>query len=121
MSRAFRRSSPNLHNSEYIRNKKSKVMYNHMVNVAVNNKCSSSDGKTKIDCSGYLLHTNNQETLNLLRYGSALCAPCDISGLVTEPGDISGVLDKCGSGDFCAGFAKIWYRTRLFLFTLESV
>ena len=70
-------------------------MYNHMVNVAVNNKCSSSDGKTKIDCSGYLLHTNNQETLNLLRYGSALCAPCDISGLVTEPGDISGVLDKC--------------------------
>jgi len=80
MSRAFRRSSPNLHNSEYIRNKKSKVMYNHMV---------------KIDCSGYLLHTNNQETLNLLRYGSALCAPCDISGLVTEPGDISGVLDKC--------------------------
>ena len=95
MSRAFRRSSPNLHNSEYIRNKKSKVMYNHMVNVAVNNKCSSSDGKNKIDCSGYLLHTNNQETLNLLRYGSALCAPCDISGLVTEPGDISGVLDKC--------------------------
>ena len=95
MSRAFRRSNPNLHNSEYIRNKKSKVMYNHMVNVAVNNKCSSSDGKTKIDCSGYLLHTNNQETLNLLRYGSALCAPCDISGLVTEPGDISGVLDKC--------------------------
>ena len=95
MSRAFGRSNPNLHNSEYIRNKKSKVMYNHMVNVAVNNKCSSSDGKTKIDCSGYLLHTNNQETLNLLRYGSALCAPCDISGLVTEPGDISGVLDKC--------------------------
>jgi len=95
MSRAFRRPNPNLYNSEYIRNKKSKVLYNHMVNVAVNNKCSSSDGKTKIDCSGYLLHTNNQETLTLLRYGSALCAPCDISGLVTEPGDISGVLDKC--------------------------
>ena len=95
MARPFRTSTPHLYNTEYIRNKKSKVMYNHMVNVAVNNKCSSSDGKTKIDCSGYLLHTNNQETLNLLRYGSALCAPCDISGLVTEPGDISGVLDKC--------------------------
>ena len=95
MARPFRTSTPHLYNADYIRNKKNKVMYNHMVDIAANNKCSSSDGKTKIDCRGYLLHTNNHETLRSLRYGFALCAPCDISGLVTEPGDISGVLDKC--------------------------
>lgn len=99
MSRPFRRSNPNLYNTDYIRNKKSKVMYNHMVNIAASHKCSSSDGKIKIDCAGYLLHTNNQETLRSLKYGSALCAPCDISGLITEPltepCDISGILGKC--------------------------
>ena len=95
MSRPFQRSTPNLYNADYIRNKKNKVLYNHIVNVVTNDKCSSSDGKTRIDCSGYLLHTNNHEMLRSLRYGAALCAPCDISGLVTEPGDISGILDKC--------------------------
>ena len=95
MSRPFRCSNPNLYNAEYIRNKRNKVLYNHMVDVATNNKCSSSDGNTRIDCSGYILHTNNNEMLQSLRYGSALCAPCDISGLVTETGDISGIVDKC--------------------------
>ena len=95
MSRPFRRPNPNLFNSDYIRNKKGKVRYNNMVNVAVNKKCSSFDGKTKIDCDGHLLNTDSYETLLSFRYGRELCAPCDISGLVTEPGDIAGVLNKC--------------------------
>ena len=95
MSRPFRRPNPNLFNSDYIRNKKGKVRYNNMVNVAVNKKCSSFDGKTKIDCDCHLLNTDSYETLLSFRYGRELCPPCDISGLVTEPGDIAGVLNKC--------------------------
>jgi len=95
MSRPFRSSNPNLYNSDYIRNKKGEVRYNNMVNIAINNKCSSYDGKTKIDSNGNLRQTDSYETLRSFRYGRALCPPCDISGLVTEPGDISGVLNKC--------------------------
>ena len=70
-------------------------MYNYMVNVAVDKKCSSSDGKTKIDCGGNLLHTDSHETLLALRYGATLCPPCDIHKLVTEPSNIQGILEKC--------------------------
>ena len=92
MSRAFQRPNPNIYNTDYIRNKRNKVMYNHMVDVAVNKKCASYDGKTKIKSNGYLRNTNSHETLRSLRYGSALCAPRDISGTVTEP---CNMVDKC--------------------------
>lgn len=92
MPRAFQRPNPNIYNTDYIRNKRNKVMYNDMVNVAVNKKRASYDGKTKINSNGYLRNTNSHETLRSLRYGSALCAPRDISGTVTEPYNI---VDKC--------------------------
>ena len=63
-----------------------------MVNVAVNKKRASYDGKTKINSNGYLRNTNSHETLRSLRYGSALCVPRDISGTVTEP---CNMVDKC--------------------------
>ena len=85
MSRPFSNGTPNLSNSDYNRDKRGKVMYNHMVNVAVNKKCQTQDGKTKIDCSGYLINADSYETFLSLRRGSALCAPCDISGLLTNP------------------------------------
>jgi len=85
MSRPFSNGTPNLSNSDYNRDKRGKVMYNHMVNVAVNKKCQTQDGKTKIDCSGFLINADSYETFLSLRRGSALCAPCDISGLLTNP------------------------------------
>ena len=95
MSRCFTSGTPNLSASNYIYNKKCKVMYENIVDTNLNGDCVTWDGKTGADCSGYLLHTDSAETHLALKYGAALCNPCDISGLVTDPGDPSGIFDKC--------------------------
>ena len=70
-------------------------MYNYMATLASNKVCSSADGKTKIDCSGFLMKTDSFQSLLSLTYGEALCAPCDVSGLVVSPGDPKGIFSKC--------------------------
>ena len=95
MSRCFTSGTPNLSASNYTYNKKCKVMYENIVDTNLNGDCVTWDGKTGMDCSGYLLHTDSAETHLALKYGAALCNPCDISGLVTDPGDPSGIFDKC--------------------------
>jgi len=70
-------------------------MYNYMATLASNKVCSSADGKTKIDCSGFLMKTDSFQSLLSLTYGQALCAPCDVSGLVVSPGDPKGIFRKC--------------------------
>ena len=93
--RSFATGNPNLSSSQHTYNKKSKVMYNYMATLASNKVCSSADGKTKIDCSGFLMKTDSFQSLLSLTYGEALCAPCDVSGLVVSPGDASGIFSKC--------------------------
>ena len=70
-------------------------MYENIVDTNLNGDCVTWDGKTGVDCSGYLLHTDSAETHLALKYGAALCNPCDISGLATDPGDPNGIFDKC--------------------------
>jgi hypothetical protein len=70
-------------------------MYNYMATLASNKVCSSADGKTKIDYSGFLMKTDSFQSLLSLTYGQALCAPCDVSGLVVSPGDPKGICSKC--------------------------
>ena len=75
----FGNGKPNLTNRDYAYNKKSEVRYNHIAHLAHNNKCQTHNGKTQMDCSGFLVNTHSFESLLSLTYGEALCAPCDLS------------------------------------------
>lgn len=84
-SGAFENSQVPLSCSEYTYNKQSKVRYHHGVDRVIHGKCNTSDGKLKMDCSGFLINTHSFESLLSLTYGQNLCVPCDLSSSVFLP------------------------------------
>lgn len=90
-TRCFNNGLPALTPKDVIANKKSMTIYNHLTQLTETGKTQNFNGKTMMDCSGFLTQTSSFAMLKNLQYGQALCAPCDISGgcLCT--------LDICGN------------------------
>ncbi|MAR50767.1 MAG: hypothetical protein CML42_06550 [Rhodobacteraceae bacterium] len=92
--KCFENPSPNINGNEYILNKKSKTIYNHIKKKANRFYLKSgqnSTGTIKYDKVGKITKVRNYNTLQQLARGSALCDDCSGSGISS---DISGNLNN---------------------------
>ena len=93
-TRCFNNGLPNLSTRDYTRNKKQKTLYNYYTQLTAAGKTQNATNTTEMDCSAILTRTSSFAMLTNLKYGQALCAPCDASGGCDCLEDICGNLTE---------------------------
>ena len=82
--KCFGNGKPDLSARQSTRNKSAQTIYTHITDLAKENKCQNYDASTIIEQDGFLRKTKSFAELQALKYGHALCAPCDLSRCVCE-------------------------------------